>query len=281
MRTAVSTPIAGVTRNRRFIAPLIWFAILATLFCTIAPASAQTVGDPPPPQQGDVVPVANQNVYLPLIVRSGLQPIAGLPFNPLAIRKGEGTYYDADGSGNCSFDESPGDLMVGAMNESDYANAWLCGAYVQISGPKGSVLVRIVDRCPECKPGDIDLSREAFAKIADMVAGRVPISWRLVSPTLSGPIRYRFKEGSSKWWTAVQIRNHRTPIWRVEYRTASGVFKEAPRERYNYFIESAGMGDGPYTFRVTDIFGQTLTDTGIALVVGGEVAGKGQFPPIP
>ncbi len=41
------------------------------------------------------------------------------------------------------------------------------------------------------------------------------------------------------------------------------------------------MGDGPYTLRVTDIFGQTLTDTGIALVVGGEVAGKTQFPAMP
>ncbi len=168
--------------------------------------------------------------------------------------------------------------MVGAMNETDYANAWLCGAYVQISGPEG------VGACADRRSlpgvqasGDIDLSHEAFAKIAEMVAGRVPVTWRLVSPALSEPIRYRFKEGSSKWWTAVQIRNHRTPIWRVEYRAGSGAFKEAPRERYNCFIETAGMGDSPYTFRVTDIFGQTLTDTGIALVEGGEVAGKGQF----
>ncbi len=203
-----------------------------------------------------------------------MQPLAGLPFNPLTTRSGQATYYDADGSGNCSFDASPGDLMVAAMNESDYANAWLCGAYVQISGPKGSVLVRIVDRCPECPSGNIDLSREAFAKIADMVAGRVPITWRLVSPAPSGPIRYQFKDGSSKWWTAVQVRNHRTPIWRFEYRTGAGAFKEAPRERYNYFIESAGMGDGPYTFRVTDIFGQTLTDTGIALKSGKRRGGR-------
>ncbi|MFL5801067.1 MAG: expansin EXLX1 family cellulose-binding protein [Roseiflexaceae bacterium] len=210
-----------------------------------------------------------------------MQVVPGLPFDPHTTRSGEATYYDADGSGNCSFDPSPNDLMVAAMNEIDYANAWLCGAYVQITGPKGTVVVRIVDRCPECPSGNIDLSSEAFARIANLVAGRVPITWHLVSPSLSGPIIYQFKDGSSKWWTAVQIRNHRTPIWRVEYRTASGAFKEAPRERYNYFVEASGMGDGPYTLRVTDIFGQTLTDTGIALVVGGEVAGKTQFPAMP
>ena len=31
---------------------------------------------------------------------------------------GEATYYDADGSGNCSFPASPEDLMVAAMNET-------------------------------------------------------------------------------------------------------------------------------------------------------------------
>ena len=29
-----------------------------------------------------------------------------------AVRSGEGTYYAADGSGNCSFPASPGDLMA-------------------------------------------------------------------------------------------------------------------------------------------------------------------------
>lgn len=280
MRIVIPVAIAPGLRTRRLFPLATWLALLVCLIAATAPASAQ-VGDDPPPAAPGAEPAATHFAYLPVIRKAGAQLVPGLPFNPYTVRTGQATYYDADGSGNCSFDPSPSDLMVAAMNETDYANAWLCGAYVQITGRKGTIVVRIVDRCPECPSGNIDLSREAFALIDDPVAGRVPISWRLVSPALSGPIRYRFKEGSSKWWTAVQIRNHRNPIWRVEYRTASGTFKEAPRERYNYFIESAGMGDGPYTFRVTDIFGQTLTDTGIALVVGGEVAGKAQFPPMP
>ena len=215
-------------------------------------------------------------VFLPLVIGEIDAPI---PFGE--VHTGEGTYYDATGAGNCSFDASPDNLMVAAMNYTDYDNAALCGAYVQVTGPKGVVVVRIVDRCPQCPVGDIDLSQEAFALIADLADGRVPISWRLVSLPLDGPIVYHFKEGSNQWWTAVQIRNHRNPIARFEYLSSDGVFMEAPRTDYNYFVESSGMGPGPYTFRVTDVFGYTIIDSGVAHVENGDVTGSGQFPPPP
>lgn len=208
-------------------------------------------------------------VYLPLIQRS----------SPDVFHTGEGTYYGATGAGNCSFDPTPQNLMVAAMNHTDYAQAALCGAYVEVTGPKGTVTVKIVDRCPECAPGDIDLSKEAFALIADLVAGRVPIRWRIVSPELQGPIMYRFKEGSNPYWTAVQIRNHRNPVARFEYLVPGGTFKSIPRTDYNYFVEDQGMGAGPYTFRVTDIYGNVLQDSGIPFVEGGEIPGNAQFPP--
>lgn len=201
--------------------------------------------------------------------------------SPEIIHTGKATYYDADGSGNCSFDPSPGDMMVGAMNQAQYDNAALCGAFVEIAGPKATIVVRIVDRCPECGVGHIDLSLEAFARIADPVQGIVPITWKIVSPELPGPIVYRFKEGGNQWWTAVQVRNHRNPLAKLEYRTAGGAFKEVPREAYNYFVEDSGMGPGPYTFRVTDIYGNVLTDSNIPLIIGGQVPGTGQFPPKP
>lgn len=53
----------------------------------------------------------------------------------------------------------------------------LCGKYITAKGPKGTVRVKIVDTCPPCKSGDLDLSIAAFGKIADYAAGRVPITW--------------------------------------------------------------------------------------------------------
>ncbi|MGQ9548054.1 MAG: expansin EXLX1 family cellulose-binding protein [Roseiflexus sp.] len=223
------------------------------------------VGNIPPARAQ--VPVSV--VYLPLVIRDA------------NYRTGEGTYYDADGTGNCSFDPSPDDLLVAAMNHADYDTAALCGAFIEIFGPKGRVTVRIVDRCPECARGDVDMSRQAFARIADLSAGRVPIRWRIVSPELTGPIAYRFKEGSSQWWTAVQIRNHRNPIARFEYLRSDGQWQTVPRAMYNYFVAGSGMGPGPYTFRVTDMDGNVLTDTGIPLIEGGVINGAAQFPPAP
>lgn len=214
--------------------------------------------------------------YLPLVTRQTGEPV---PFGP--IHNGEGTYYvEADGSGNCSFDPTPDDLMVAAANDVDYANAALCGAYAAVTGPKGSVVVRIVDRCPGCAAGDLDFSPEAFARIADLPQGRVPIGWQLVSPVLAGPIVYHFKDGSSRWWTAVQIRHHRNPIAQFEYWTGSA-FQEVPRYQYNYFVEVGGMGDGPYTFRVTDVFGHQIVDSSVPLLNDAEFAGQAQFPPPP
>ena len=141
--------------------------------------------------------------------------------------------------------------------------------------------MRIVDRCPECAIGDVDLSLEAFSLIADPVLGRVPISWQFVSPPLAGNIIYQFKDGSNPWWTAVQIRNHRNPIASFAYRDGQGAWIDVPRTRYNYFVESNGMGAGAYTFRVTDIFGNEIITPNVPHIENGEVIGNGQFPPPP
>lgn len=216
---------------------------------------------------------STQTLFLPIMQR---------PPAPGSVQQGEATYYvEADGSGNCSFEATPHDLMVAAMNHTDYDTAALCGAYVEIKGPEGVVTVRIVDRCPGCPKGHIDLSPEAFERLAPLIRGRVPITWRIVSPALSGPIRYRFKEGSSQWWTAVQVRHHRNPITKVEYRDAAGSFVALPRTDYNYFVAAHGMGPGPYTLRVTDLYGNVLIDSQIPLQLGVDINGGGQFPPAP
>lgn len=91
---------------------------------------------------------------------------------------GEATYYDADGSGACGFPKGT-DFMVAAMNGAQYSKS-VCGKCVEVTGPLGKVTVKIVDLCPGCKRGDLDLSETAFQKIAKLSAGRVKISWHYV-----------------------------------------------------------------------------------------------------
>lgn len=231
-----------------------------------------------------------RRAYLPILSTQGSQQ------NPL--QTGEATYYDgADGRGNCGFDPIPGDLMVAAITYLDYGNpkpdtapqngpaAVYCGAYAEVTGPNGSVVVRIVDKCPDvyvapaygCAKGHLDLSQEAFAKVAPVARGRVPITWRVISPDVGRPLSYKIKDGSNQWWTAIQVRYHRNPLTKLEYRAANGQWITMLRMDYNYFV-GQNMGVGPYTLRVTDSYGNVLTDSGIPLVPEGEFAGKGQFP---
>jgi expansin (peptidoglycan-binding protein) len=200
---------------------------------------------------------------------------------PETPRQGEATYYDADGSGNCSFDPSPQDLMVAAANPTDYAGSDACGACAAVDGPDGSVTVRIVDQCPGCAAGDLDLSPQAFERIAPLADGRVPITWRFVPCAVDGPMRYRFKEGSNPFWTALQVRNHRHRIALLRARPAGGEWRTIERASYNYFVDAAGLGDGPIDLLVMDVHGHMVTDTGIAPGDAVERTGSAQLAECP
>jgi expansin (peptidoglycan-binding protein) len=189
------------------------------------------------------------------------------------------TYYSATGAGSCSFGASPEDLNVAAIALRDYAGSAACGSCAEVQGPLGTVRVRIVDVCPGCTTaGHLDLSREAFAKIAKPIDGRVAVRWRPISCAVTGPLRYRFKEGSNPWWTAIQVRNHALPIRKLEW-WKNGQWVSIPRQSYNYFVQSTGMGSGPIRVRVTASNGQVLEDTLPGIQPGKVLDGRAQLTP--
>jgi expansin len=193
-------------------------------------------------------------------------------------KSGIATYYAADGSGNCSFDATPNDLDVVALNPTDYAESAACGSCMLVRGELGDVRVRVVDSCPGCDAGHLDLSEQAFAKIAEKKKGRVQITYQTVACDLTGSVSYHYKEGSSKYWTAIQVRNHRLPVAKVEY-ARGGAFVEMKRANYNYFIEAAGVGEqqSGLRVRVTAADGQTIEDT-LPKILDNELAtGASQF----
>lgn len=193
---------------------------------------------------------------------------------------GDGTYYDADGTGSCSFDASS-DFHVAAMNATDYGNADWCGACVQVDGPNGSsTVVRIVDKCPGCAKGDLDLSETAFTELAPKSAGRIKIAWHEVPCEVSGPVGYHFKAGDTKFYTPIQIRNARYPIAKLEVMQG-GAYQNIPRVNYNYFVPASGLGDGPFQLRVTDTRGHALEDTGVAIGDDQTRDGAANFPLCP
>ncbi|MCT9137850.1 RlpA-like double-psi beta-barrel domain-containing protein [Streptomyces violarus] len=195
---------------------------------------------------------------------SGTAPLTGR-IQPQVTYEGVATHYDAaDGDGACLYGPSP-DLMVAAMNHTDYETSRACGAYILVRAANGaSVTVRITNECPlPCAPGQLDLSKEAFAKLAGLSAGRIPITWSLLSPGTSDTVSIRYKSGSSRHWCGVQALGHRNPLARLEVRTGSG-WSRLTRTEYNYFLSPDGTGCGG-ALRLTDIYGEQLTVDGVAI----------------
>jgi expansin (peptidoglycan-binding protein) len=179
--------------------------------------------------------------------------------------QGVATAYDAgNGDGACLYGPSA-DLMIAAMNYTDYESSKACGAYALVHTSGGaSVTVRITNECPApCAPGQLDLSTQAFAKLAPLSRGRIAITWSLLSPSTSGTISIRYKSGSSRWWCGIQVIGHRNPVALLEVRSSSG-WLQLPRMDYNYFLSAHGSGCGG-AIRITDIYGEQLVVDGIAL----------------
>ncbi|MER5549158.1 expansin EXLX1 family cellulose-binding protein [Streptomyces sp. NPDC002589] len=141
---------------------------------------------------------------------------------PAVRYQGVATAYAAgDGSGSCLCGASD-DLVIAAMNVTDYESAKACGAYVLVRAAGGATITaRIVNDCPwPCAQGRLGLSRQAFAKLADLSVGRLPITWSLLSPDLPGTTAVRYKTGSTKWWCGIQVIGHRNPVAAPEVRAA-------------------------------------------------------------
>lgn len=198
------------------------------------------------------------------------------------IHTGDGTYYGGGYVGGCAMlDPVSTDYWIVAMNLADYNDAQLAGAYLEVTGELGTINMLVTDLLPEGKKGDLDLYVDAFPLIAPKEKGRVPVSWKIIplDTAENAPVCYKWKEGTTEFWCGVQVRNHRYPITKLEYLNENGEFVEIKRRPYNYF-ESMEMGKGPFTFRITDIYGQVIIDENIPLSTDDLVIIEGhvQFP---
>ncbi len=218
------------------------------------------------------------------LVDTGPRPDAGpLPdggsssCTPTPTRTGEGTYYDGDGTGNCSFPARP-DMLFAAMNDPDYDGSNVCGICAEVTGPNGTVTITITDRCPECASGDLDLSVTAFDAIATHSAGRVPISWHEVPCDVSGPVVFHVYEGTNPYYLAVIIENARHRVVNVERELADGSWAALARQDYNVWIESPVSG-APVTtahLRTTDVNGDQV-EASVAVTANTDTNADRQF----
>jgi expansin (peptidoglycan-binding protein) len=190
---------------------------------------------------------------------------------PAAQTSGQATHYELapGGMGNCSYPSPPADQLYVALSPPEYGGAAACGSYLQVTGPDGSVTAEVIDQCPECQAGHIDLSEQAFARIAPLSAGLVPVSYHTIAdPPLPAPLFMVVKTGSSAYYLALLPVNNGNPLATVAVREGSGGWQELARTTYGYWLASSGAGPGPFTVRLTDSLGHQATVNGITISPG-------------
>jgi expansin (peptidoglycan-binding protein) len=62
------------------------------------------------------------------------------------------------------------------------------------------------------------------------------------------------------------------------FRTNGTDWVDVPRVDYNYFVYDQGMGEGPFDFRVTDVYGGVVEDVGVELGDDVERSSASQLP---
>jgi len=185
-------------------------------------------------------------------------PAAGTTYN------GKATFYDLAGTlGNCSFDPPADDLFV-ALSPGEYADGAACGGYLDVTGPRGNkIRVKVIDSCPPCEDGHIDLSRTAFGKLADHDTGIIQLSYRVASNPSVPSLSFKLKDDASQFFFSMLVDNPGNALSVVEVNG-----RRLSRTNDNHWVANSGLGSGPFTVKLTDVAGRKATVEGIRLAPG-------------
>lgn len=102
---------------------------------------------------------------------------------------GTATWYtpktEGGDKGACGGEKIGDDSEIVALNQPQYGDMsedsdW-CGKEIEITGPKGTTTATIMDACPECSEGDLDLTPVIFKRVVgDKDQGVADITWRVL-----------------------------------------------------------------------------------------------------
>lgn len=199
---------------------------------------------------------------------------------------GSATWYESEPGGACGYYEASRNPRYSvAINGEQWEGSTNCGRCVEITGPKGTIEAVVTDLCPadeanpSCRTGHLDLIPDAFeAAIGDTSMGfSDDVQWKFVPCESNDPLYFYFQPGSHEWWTSISVRNARHGIKSIEFKNTEGNYTLMDQSDYGFIIGN-NMGVGPYDLRVTDMYDQTITETGIELRPDGYSDGENQFP---
>ncbi len=185
-----------------------------------------------------------------------------------SLREGRASFYRAKpGRGACALPSSPTwDTLYAAINKLEYRGSQACGECLMVANHRDSVVVRVSDRCPGCKPGGLDLSPAAFRRLAPLGAGRIDIRWRPVACPDSVLTISRTR-GSSKFWSSLQVGGLPWPVDSLAVASSDTSWIVFRRQRYNSFV-ARNLPPTPWNLRTKDVRGNVRIDSLVPLEPG-------------
>jgi expansin (peptidoglycan-binding protein) len=188
-------------------------------------------------------------------------------WQPVAVALAQGgsaSYYTAARGGECSFGPPSSDAYV-ALGPAEYAAGAACGEWLDVTGPTGTTRVEVVDECPSCPVGKIDLSKAAFARVGALSAGIIPVTYDVAGdPQPATAIRVEAKGGTAYSALSVVIDGHGDRLSTVELQTPTG-FAPMKRGSDNFWTGPSGAVPAPFTLRITDVYGHQALAAGLSL----------------
>lgn len=175
---------------------------------------------------------------------------------------GKSTFYGGNvQGGTCSFSTYtlPAGLYGTAFSGQAWNNAANCGGCVKVSHGGKTITAMIVDKCPECDEGHLDLFQDAFTALDNPSKGIIDTSYEFVQcPKVSGPLTIHTKSGVSPYWFSAQVVNANRRTSKMEVSTDGKTWKEAARTDYNFFEIPSGVGANSASIRVTSASGDVI-----------------------
>ncbi|CEG50173.1 carbohydrate-binding protein, putative [Plasmopara halstedii] len=201
---------------------------------------------------------------------------------------GDGTTYTLGetSAGNCNMMSALNfaGTDYAALNNEQWDGLQNCGRCAEVScaddrctDQSKSIVVQILDRCPECKHGDLDLSPSVFTALTGSTPSRYHIKWKFVDCPVSGNVNYCLKGGSNNYWMGIQPTNCATG---VKSLTINGQSTTMLGSAYYYLLDGASKTQTDLThltISVTDVNGNSIEDT-VSLTADSCTEGTYQFP---
>lgn len=183
--------------------------------------------------------------------------------------EGDGTSYTLGqiSSGNCNFMSAVPSAKTNyvALNQAQWDNLGGCGRCLEVSCidkrckvQNKTAVVQVLDRCPECAFGALDLSPTVYKEITGMDPNRLRMRWKFVECPNPGTLQVCLKDGSNPNWMAVQPANGLVGVQSV---TVNGATTSMLDGAYYYVSSKTGANLAAVEVSVTSIQGEKISGT--------------------